>query len=219
MAERGAEVWYLADGKATKEVAAIARTSWYLKQAVFGVRRVKSCDEQEEWREVQFADVCLPLGREGCSQEQVETNAPAGWLETWLRGLRRITSSHWVMDGEVETPLFKTEFFGLHRSDPEASLVDLPSRPTFPSSNSCESREHDQLWREEAALNLDAPSPVGQYQNFLSLSAHIRYCTFKDYLLPLNVPDQFGHCKYFLSKHTPALSYIQRLLPEMSLKF
>jgi hypothetical protein len=54
-----------ADGKATKYVAAIVCNAWYLKQAVFGVWRIKSCDEQERWRELQFADVCLPAWPRG----------------------------------------------------------------------------------------------------------------------------------------------------------
>ena len=37
--------------KATKDVAALVCTSWYLKQAVFGMRRVEGCDELERRKE------------------------------------------------------------------------------------------------------------------------------------------------------------------------
>jgi hypothetical protein len=126
VAERGAKRWYLQLGRRPKMSPHSSAHHRAVNMPSLGCGESRVVTSWREGKRLHSLWVCLPLGREGCSQELARHKRVTRFAGALAQGLKGIASRYWtVIDGH-ETPLFKNfRFFGLHRSDPEASFVDL----------------------------------------------------------------------------------------------
>ena len=76
--------------------------------------------------------VCLPLGREGCSQELARNKRVTRFAGALAQGLKGIASRYWtVIDGH-ETPLFKTSDFSGYTDLTQKLLLSIYGHANFP---------------------------------------------------------------------------------------